>query len=186
MTQRELRFRFFSEIVTSIGWPQIQYSMVGHNLGLFGDHKMSSQVLAESLEISQRLGDRDTMAWTIFSLSCVALYRREFKNVQTLCRKALLLFSKMEDRFGAIRTLEKLAIAVTFGRNQEERATHLFGALENLRSEIGWQVPLTEKALYEESVTATRNALGDLAFDKAWRAGRTMTLERAILYALES
>jgi len=45
----------------------------------------------------------------------------------------------------------------------------------------------SERHHYDRTVAAARAALDDVAaFDLAWQAGRAMTLERAIAYALKN
>jgi DNA-binding NarL/FixJ family response regulator len=69
-------------------------------------------------------------------------------------------------------------------RNLECLAARLFGAGEALREAIGAPV-LFYLIDYDGAVSATRDALGVEAFMAAWDEGRAMTLEEAIIHALE-
>ena len=44
---------------------------------------------------------------------------------------------------------------------------------------------LDERAEYERNVAITHNALGEVAFAAVWAAGRLMSLEQVMRYALE-
>jgi hypothetical protein len=88
--------------------------------------------------------------------------------------------------------LEGLA-RVAAAREQKERAARLFGAAEALREAAGAPFPSgaragtqpAERAAVEQHVATVRTALGSEAFAAAWAAGRAMTLDEAVAYALE-
>jgi hypothetical protein len=63
--------------------------------------------------------------------------------------------------------------------------SRVFGAAEALREAQGRPLPPVERADYEREVGAVRAVLGEEAFAAAWAAGRAMTLEQVILFALE-
>jgi hypothetical protein len=54
-----------------------------------------------------------------------------------------------------------------------------------MREEVGHSIPLNEEREHKRAVEPTRAALGDDAFDQAWREGRAMDLEDAVRYALD-
>ncbi len=60
----------------------------------------------------------------------------------------------------------------------------LFGGAEAVREAISAPVPLCERADHEESISATRGALGEPAFEAAFSEGQAMSPEQAIEYAL--
>jgi hypothetical protein len=53
-----------------------------------------------------------------------------------------------------------------------------------LREELGLSIPPHAEHEHTRVVAATRAALGDDAFDQAWREGSAMDLEEAVRYAL--
>jgi non-specific serine/threonine protein kinase len=65
-----------------------------------------------------------------------------------------------------------------------KRAATIWGAAARLREKIGIPIPFNEEADYKRAVATTRVALGDDAFDKAWREGSAMEPEEAVRYAL--
>ncbi len=98
-------------------------------------------------------------------------------------RESLTLFREMGNRPGIMRCLDGLA-DVARRRELPERAARIFGAAENLRESVGAAPPLAERLELDQNVSALRAHLGDAAFASAWTAGRAMTLEQAIEYAL--
>jgi tetratricopeptide (TPR) repeat protein len=65
-----------------------------------------------------------------------------------------------------------------------ERAGRLFGATEVLRESMG-MFPLYMRRQYEQDVARARSLIDEEAFAVAWEAGRAMTWEQAVTYALE-
>ena len=71
-------------------------------------------------------------------------------------------------------------------RGQPERAARLFGAAVALRETVGAPLAANERADQERYVALVRVALGDEAFTTAWEAGRGLSLDGAIVEALET
>ena len=84
----------------------------------------------------------------------------------------------------------------TFGRWLSVRRHLLDLTQDELAQRVGCAVVLNEssgsvpepfeRAYLERTTAAARAQLGEAAFASAWAAGRDMTLEQAIVYALES
>ena len=55
-----------------------------------------------------------------------------------------------------------------------------------LDHEVGFPPSSYDRVTDENASAATRTALGDEAFEQAWREGRAMTLEDAVKYALSA
>ena len=64
-------------------------------------------------------------------------------------------------------------------------AAQLFGAAEALRELIGKPLTRAQQANHDRDVATVQQRLDPEAFAAAWAAGRAMTLEQAIAYALE-
>jgi hypothetical protein len=67
-----------------------------------------------------------------------------------------------------------------------KRAATILGAATRLRAEGGLSLAVPDEREHKRVAAAARAALGDVAFDLAWREGHAMTLEEAVRYALES
>jgi hypothetical protein len=55
-----------------------------------------------------------------------------------------------------------------------------------LREVIGSPIPAVYRSVYESTVAATRNALGEEVFAAAWAEGRKMAIEEAVIFALRT
>jgi hypothetical protein len=67
----------------------------------------------------------------------------------------------------------------------EERAAKLLGATEVLLTTMNVRLEADDRIPYEQGIASARAQLGDEAFEKALRDGRTMSMEEAIKYAME-
>jgi tetratricopeptide (TPR) repeat protein len=79
--------------------------------------------------------------------------------------------------------LEGLA-GVAAAQGRPKRAARLFGAVQARRESAGVPLPAAYRAGYERDVAAARAQLDEATFAAAWAAGRAMSLEQAIAYAL--
>ncbi len=64
------------------------------------------------------------------------------------------------------------------------RAARLFGAADVSRRELGLTLSAAEEEELDPLLTRLRDSLGPQGFSEAWEAGRAMTLEQAVEYAL--
>jgi hypothetical protein len=86
--------------------------------------------------------------------------------------------------WGIVQGLEKVAM-VAEAQGDVKRAARLLGAVERLRHATDASLAPPEKAAPECLLAAVRAALGEAAFAAAWAAGREMSLDDAIVFALE-
>jgi DNA-binding NarL/FixJ family response regulator len=76
------------------------------------------------------------------------------------------------------------AIAAAF-LHRNEHAVHCLAATEALGERLGLDTRIpSEQSAWERAVAATRRALGEAAFARAWAAGRTLRPEQAIAEVL--
>jgi hypothetical protein len=68
---------------------------------------------------------------------------------------------------------------------EHERAARLAAAAQTLREAAQTPLPADDRTELDEMLALASTSLGEEAFTAAWTAGREMTLEQAILPALE-
>ena len=94
----------------------------------------------------------------------------------TICRN-------LKDQLGIFSMLGGVAgLALAVG--QPQRAARLLSAAEIIRQAGGYASEGVDQAQVDQNLAATRAALDDAAFDKAWTRGEAMSAEEAIEYAL--
>jgi tetratricopeptide (TPR) repeat protein len=135
----------------------------------------------EALAYYREEGDRLRVRRTLHSLGRLALADRDYEQAITLLRDSLpdLPTIRHELRWTVVRLIH---LAEAFLANgQAQRAACLLGAIE---SEVDKALPANQ-AEYRQTVAATQAALDGILYEAARAAGRAMTLEQAVTYALE-
>jgi DNA-binding CsgD family transcriptional regulator/tetratricopeptide (TPR) repeat protein len=116
-------------------------------------------------------------------LGRVALERRDYATAGERFR-TVLTFHDLENSGSMVDSFELLGgVAIGFGN--AGRGATLLGAAENLRERFGWPRQPPEQDLYERIVAAVRAGLSAEAFAAAWNAGRAMSREAIVQFAMQ-
>jgi non-specific serine/threonine protein kinase len=164
-----------------ITWSTLCLGAVAHSQG---EHTRA-RALCEQALASARLWRRPpSVAWSLLNLGDVALSEERYDESAALYRESLILFQDQGNRSAIAHALEGLAGAAA-GRAEPRRATLLLGAAEAVREAIRAPLKATEYVEHGNRIAHLRTVLGQETFAHCWKAGRGMTLEQAILHALE-
>jgi non-specific serine/threonine protein kinase len=146
-----------------------------------GDLERAEGHLKDCQEVARALGDQIMFAGQQMYLGGVAVERGERDRAMTLLREALEVFREHRLRPNIARTFEAMACAVA--KDDPRRALCLAGAASQLREAIGAPLPPVEQGVLDRHTGPPGRALGEEA-GRAFDAGRALTLEQAIQYAL--
>ena len=149
------------------------------------DYVSARALYEESLGLCRALGDEICAASSLSGLGAVAFCQGDYTSAHTLAAESLALRRDLGDKSGIAQCLEALA-QVAWAQEQLQRAATVYGAAEALREAIGAPLLSPGRARYDCTVAAVRTALDAEACATAWAAGRAMTLEQAMGYALTS
>jgi predicted ATPase/class 3 adenylate cyclase len=150
-----------------------------------GDYEGAGALYEESLAISRQLGHQWGIAHSLDGLGHVTSDQGDYAAARALYEESLAIFRQLGDQRGIALALDGLAALAAAHQGQPERAARLSGAAEALREAVGAPLSPHERAEYHRHVAATRAALGEEAFAAAWEAGRALSLEQAVAYALD-
>jgi predicted ATPase len=165
-----------------------------------GDHDRAEAMMRQGLEAARRSGDRTSTYVALYNLAQVALARADHDGAASLFGEGVVLSQQVRDRttlpdahspvqvpdVSLAYFLHGLAV-VAGARGEAQRSAYLLGAAEGLFDAIGAPAPhyyQLNRPLYEHTAAATRSRLGDRAFERARRRGRTATIEQTVAYAL--
>ena len=140
----------------------------------------------EQLERAHRRGDRLTAYVALFNLSQAAIAQGRLEVARDHLHEGIRLTQETGDLANLAYFLEALAVVEHEG-GDPQRVGVLLGAGEAAREAVGGQVYgyyVPDEALRERCVAASREALGPDAYDDTVDAGRSLTPQEAIQYAL--
>lgn len=169
--------------------PTVGVANVFADLGIvtyyLGDYERAGMLLEQCRSQFQQLGFGSAVAIASHFLGNVRRQRGDINGAASFYMESLNLYHTCPHPQGAVHCLEDVArLASLCG--QPERAARLWGAVEGLRGSIpGLLRPPAERAPYERDVAALRALLGEESYMAAWSAGRSLTLDQAILNAQE-
>lgn len=143
------------------------------------EYELAERIFEESLAMQRSLGDDGAAFYSLSNLGLVALKRGNFEVALRRLREGLELLEVVANKAAMASTFEGIAAALN-ATGDSRRAARLLGAASALRDAIGAPLLPRESAEYDETATATRNAIGVASFEAEWRVGTLMGLERAV------
>ncbi|MFN8475838.1 MAG: tetratricopeptide repeat protein [Anaerolineae bacterium] len=155
---------------------------LGATAAFQGDQK-AEPLLQDAMKIFERLGHKYGRARTLHDLGFLAAAHGAYELAGARFAQSLVLFHELGDRRNEAKCLEGLA-GVAAALHDPERSARLLGAAESLRDKMESPLPPSYRAAYERTVASVRKELDTNALGQAWAAGKVMTLEAAVAYAL--
>jgi hypothetical protein len=148
------------------------------------DVEAARPLFEEGHALFSGLGDRRGRAWALHGLAVVARWSDELLGGRALEEQSLALRRDLGNRQGMAECLAGMA-ELAHAQGQPERAARLLGAADAICEALGHALVRHAKQSYERGVAAARTTLGEEAFARAWAEGRALSLEQAIIFALE-
>lgn len=116
-------------------------------------------------------------------LGVVHYCQGNFAEASRILKAELSMFAANKNKRLVAESFVYLAgVAAAVG--QPRRAATLCGAAETLYGEVGATVWPVKRAIYDGALEDTRHRLRERGYEEAWAAGREMTLEQGMTYAL--
>jgi hypothetical protein len=140
--------------------------------------------MEEALAIERKLGNPTGIADSLGNLAGLIAPTGDVARAAALDAEALEVRRDLSDRLSMAHSLDSIAATVSRAGFAEAGA-RLYGASERLREELGAPLPPSERARYETGLAMTRSAVGDEAYERAWAAGRALSLDEAVSEALD-
>ena len=150
---------------------------------LQGDHDHAIALCRETLEIARELGNRRIMAISLTTLGFALWAKGDLEQAEMQLRQALTLQAALTDPRIAQYSLVGMALLALAG-DQPDRAAKLLGAADALRGRMGISLPPSQRSHYDLLVESIRLELDEASFEKDLAEGGSMSLHRAIEFAL--
>jgi tetratricopeptide (TPR) repeat protein len=148
-----------------------------------GEYARATAYLEASLALRRDLEDRWGEASSLHNLGYVMLHQDDDMRAMIYFAESLALRREMGDKVGIAECLAGLA-GMVGAQGQPVHATRLLGAAQALRDIIGAHKLPSEHLGDEHAMATVRVQLDEASFAAAWAEGQAMTLEQAIVEAL--
>jgi predicted ATPase len=148
------------------------------------DYTQARRLREESLALWRATGFPGAVFHALGALGHLARKQGEYHEAQAFYAESLRLRVEREDTHAIAESLEDVA-ELAAAQQQWYSLTCLLGAA-TLRAGIGAPMPPAWQAERDGYLAAARAALGEQAFETASAAGRAMTMEEAVRYALSA
>jgi predicted ATPase/serine/threonine protein kinase len=149
-----------------------------------GDYALAHDLFQRSYALHHAAGDTWGEAMVLNDLGSLAMAQGDYNTAQMRHRAALIRQHQLGGRSGIVVSFSGLGTLACL-QGDYVRAAVLLSASDALRTELGFSLPASEWNRHEESLVATRNALGEAASSFYWAAGSAFSLDQAIHYALD-
>jgi non-specific serine/threonine protein kinase len=149
-----------------------------------GEYGRATELLEEGLTAAREIRDTWQISVGLVNLGRVQLYEGATERAHALFCEGLSLAKERGDKRIASECLQGLA-AASGANGEPERSARLWGAAQAILEAIGATPSLAERAIQDRFQPPVCTRLGEEAFEREVAAGRRLTAEEAIAYALE-
>jgi DNA-binding CsgD family transcriptional regulator/tetratricopeptide (TPR) repeat protein len=152
------------------------------------DYSAAGALYEEALTIFGEVGDKSGISATLHNLGHVERHNGDFRRAAMRFKEGLLL-AREENYRGSVADcisgLAGLAGAEGQAPQSVRRAAQMFGAASALHRAIGARMEAADRREYERNLTEARSQVDDAMWAEAWAQGEAMTLEEAVVLALQ-
>lgn len=149
-----------------------------------GDFKKARAYLQESTGFNVEFGSRQGYLWARARLGYVALREGNLTEARLCFSETARSFQEDKYEIGVVYALEGMA-SLFVAVDKPERAALLIGWADATREKISDTRPLIEQSDVDRDITAMIAKIGNVAFKEVYKAGRIMTFDEAVAFALE-
>jgi tetratricopeptide (TPR) repeat protein len=148
-----------------------------------GDPEKAHTFLRESTEIWQEIGERKGYLWSRSDLGYCTLRQGDIAAARHIFSETAQEFFKEKVEIGVVFNLEGMA-GLYIAEDKPAFAARLIGWADATRERIKDARPPLEQPEVDKIIAACLANMGEVAFSAAYEAGRQMSLEDAVEYAL--
>ena len=180
---------YLAEIASLVGeaggqWATYWFTFASARLsGMMGDIDQAREQYRQSADAAQKMGNLRIVYSCRSELAHILREHGEIDEALELYKQVLPRWKELGHRAAVAHELECIAFILA-QKSQPDRAVTLLSAADALRKLIDSSMTPPEQAEYEQSIAQLRTMLAEAQFDSLWAAGRALTMEQAIDYAL--
>lgn len=150
---------------------------------LRGEYEQARAFLQRDIDLQEQVGNRMGYLWGRARLAYVALREGNAAEAHQILVDVIEKFRADRNKNGLAFALEKLA-SLYVVLHKPEAAAPLIGRSDAIRQEIGDPRQRLQQDELDRDIAAIIAEIGPSAYQAAYDAGRDMTLDQAVRYAL--
>jgi non-specific serine/threonine protein kinase len=171
---------------------QLNFTATGHLLAslaqiaiLRGDYEQARTYFLQDAETSSELGRRMYYLWARARLGFTELLTGNITEARQIFTETVRDFQKDGSQGGVVFTLEGMS-SLYVAVDKPDVAARLIGWADATRMKISDTRPKLEQAEVDKLIADCLAKMGVVAYITAYDEGRRLTLDEAVLYALDS
>jgi tetratricopeptide (TPR) repeat protein len=149
-----------------------------------GDFVRAREMKERSLAILRDGGDKWIVGLVTWSLAKACISERDFAAARRYLSESIGLSRELGNKWSVPYALESIA-DICAAENRGAKAVRLYGAASTQREALGLAFPPAEKASYQRGLDRLHELVPEKQFESEWLAGRSLTAQSAINFALE-
>jgi predicted ATPase/DNA-binding SARP family transcriptional activator len=156
--------------------------LLGQVAWAMGEYGRADEHFTKALAVGREMDHKHGMCYALLGLGQVAYSRGDMSAAGAYYKEALELLGEIRDRW----LIALLVCAVAYlaaARDQVELAVRLCAAAQEMYDLIHFVLTPAERAMHDSNEVGLRSALGEAAYQDAWRAGLALGLDKAVQQA---
>ena len=149
-----------------------------------GNYEKGTLLLEEAVEIQRKMGTQVPLSYSLQRMGWGASIQGEYRKAQRLYSESLLLSQQLSDKGSVAECLVHVGQLVATGGSLEKFVL-LLGMAEGIVPDIQTELYPIHRTETEKYITNARAALGSETYAAMYEAGRQMSLDEAVAYALQ-
>jgi predicted ATPase/class 3 adenylate cyclase len=149
-----------------------------------GDYERARRSFEEELALREQLGSSVGELWASLNLAYVLLRQSNLVQARPLFGKVIRRFQETGNMTGLINAVEGVA-SLSVQEGQVERTALLYAWADAMRQKIRHDRLLPDHTFVERDLAIVQSKLNDSAFASLVAEGGTMSVEKAVILALE-
>ena len=150
----------------------------GQSAARHGDNELAHDRYDQAVEIYRQMGDQRGEARVMTMLAELASSESDDATARSLLYDALLIRCRLGDSQGICAALEKMSGSAT--PDDADRAARILAAAGAMRERTGARLSLEDQAIVDQQLANLQGSLGGDRFQRAWRDGRSASLDDAL------
>jgi len=150
-----------------------------------GDYDRANSLLEKSLAICQELDNIRMVSELYCQLAIIACKQNNFNTANLLLRESLIISQNLGVKSDITGFIGEWAYCQAL-QNSHKKAAQFWGSAEASREFLQIKQFPFEWDRHNREIVVTREHLGEIVFKDVWSEGRLLTIDEAILLALDN